>query len=722
MLYSQPMPDVHNASLTVEFDLSQHGISISRIRDVSAQRDYLPSPSPFFKYAVNNGTAFTSDSGVSANVEAENPDGSVLSIIARSNDNTVGFRLRATLPWDSSVALFALTAVNLTQTSMFLRVVLPCIQGVRTPGEPANMMGMIPSEAGTVVPLSTAHPWHIPPNPLGMPFFADLGLPNARNNMELVSIFDAAIGGGVFFCDVDGELDNEVAPLQFTLSPLTVTGFWIGTIPPGASVQLPQLAIGVHPDGDWHRAIDYYTSVHRPRWTFPNTPAWFRETGATYTPSGWGAGGIHLSLPPSAWTTRIGTFENLAILHAEAQALGTNVLYLVDWYEGSPDPYANKGDYIPRTDNGLGGAVAFAAGIDNVHRNGGRVLLYVEPFIIFKNSSIAQRIGQAWGGRRFDGKLWGLDVQDLYPDYACNYEMVSCHIPWQDYVVSVAQRLVGEYHADGIMLDSYAWQMNRLMMVGQDPSSGQFSSYDYAQGVLWLVHRVRAAVQAINPEAVVIGETTAGPVARYWDGGFNADLGFFNIWLDPKAGAPWRGTERLMASPVRYGIPEVRIFGNGWDLNGLHQFYAAGHGLALCANVPGPPGQSFMFDHADHIRRLVEIRTTYGDALIHGTQINQPRSNNAAVVAYQYLGSRSRVIVAVNIEDFDTTANISLDTPDPGGRWINLLPHKSLSPSLYTKDGMLELTLSTSTGEGSILVLLHSDFDPGRLPKAVERP
>lgn len=64
------------------------------------------------------------------------------------------------------------------------------------------MMGMIPSEAGTVVPLSTAHPWGIPPNPLGMPFFADLGLPNARNNMELVSIFDATIGGGVFFCDV----------------------------------------------------------------------------------------------------------------------------------------------------------------------------------------------------------------------------------------------------------------------------------------------------------------------------------------------------------------------------------------------------------------------------------------------------------------------------------------------------------------------------------------
>ena len=62
------------------------------------------------------------------------------------------------------------------------------------------------------------------------------------------------------------------------------------------------------------------------------------------------------------------------------------------------------------------------------------------------------------------------------------------------------------------------------------------------------------------------------------------------------------------------------MFGNGVDLNGLHQFFAAGHNLALCSNFPG----TFMFTYADHISKLVGIRVTYKDALIYGTQINQP--------------------------------------------------------------------------------------------------
>jgi hypothetical protein len=538
--------------------------------------------------------------------------------------------------------------------------------------------------------------------------------------MELASIFDASAGGGVFCCDMDGELDNGTAPLQFTLDSTAMLAFWIADIPPNSSqnshMKLPRMALGVHPDGDWHKAVDFYTLVHRPRWTFPVTPEWFRDASAIYAPTGGGYGGIYLSLPSvplskeESVNGRIESFCELPKLLDEAKALGTNILYLADYWEAPDKPdrypaYWNKGDYIPRSD--LGGAKPWHAlqeGIDAVHRAGGRVLLYLEPFTVYRNSRIGQKNGALWGGRDWSGNLWGLTISDLiYPNYPDSYEMVAAFPDWQKYIIDIAVCLVRDCHADGIFLDSYAWQMNRPMRVQIDPAVFIYSAQDYALGVLALVQKMRAAIQQINPEAVVIGECTAGPVARYWDGGLNADLGFGNVW--PCPGDPPskknNGVQRLTASPVRYGIPEVHMFGNGWTLNGLHQFFAAGHGLALCSNYRGA---GFMFDNADHIKKLVEIRATYRDALIHGTQINQPRTNNPMVIVYQYQGNANRILTIVNIGNTDVVANISLDTPDPGGRWRNLLSPSWDQFFYYTKNGVLE-NVTLTTGPGSILVL-----------------
>src|ERR1700675_4384267 len=190
------MPRLESSKLLIEVDVTQRGISVSRIFDVIAQREYLRVPSPFFKFAANNGVAYQSDQGVSARVESEAGDGAEFSILARSPDGQVGFGLRGLLAHDSAVAVFELTGLNLTESAMFLRVVLPCILGIQTPCHPANMMGAIPQEAGSVAPLSAANEWGTPCHPLGMKFFVDVGLPNSRNCMEVASIYDRAIGGG----------------------------------------------------------------------------------------------------------------------------------------------------------------------------------------------------------------------------------------------------------------------------------------------------------------------------------------------------------------------------------------------------------------------------------------------------------------------------------------------------------------------------------------------
>ncbi|SRR5579871_2960249 len=718
------MPRLENSKLLILVDATQDGIALRSIHDVIAKRDYLQHPSPLFKFAANNDEAFFSNQGVSSLVEYDPEDGSQFQIRARSPHGDVEFVLHARLRSDSTVAAFDLTAINLTAANMFLRVVMPCITSVATPGNPADMMGMVPQEGGWVAPLSRANPWGAPCQQLGMKFFIDVGLPNSRNNMELASIYDRVLGGGIFFCDVDGDLEKGTPPLQLTLDPSSVLGFWIGNIPPNQSpknsVRLSRLAIGVHPDGDWHEAVDYYTSIHRPHWRFPSTPAWLASAGAIYSPTAGGSGGIYLSLPSRAlgpWSSPDGVVHNGVIssflelpnLFAEATALGTNVLYLTDYWEGG---YLNKGDYKPRWD--LGGPSDFQTGIASVHQAGGRVILYVEPFIIFRSSEVGKKHGPDWGGRDWDGALWGIDKRGPYPDYADNFEMISAFVGWQDYFLEVVVGLVRDFGVDGIFLDSYAWQMNRPMH--NNLVKSPYSAEDFSLGVLQLVRAVRANVQAWNPDVVVLGETTAGPVAQCWDGGLNADLGFGNIWSfdsNPDSQENRNAPERFIASPVRYGIPQVRIFGNGRTLKGLHQFFAAGHGLALSSNYPDA---GFIFDNADHIRALVDIRVTYQDALIHGLQINQPRTGDPNVIAYQYQGSTNRILMILNIGDTDVMTDISLGTADPGGRWMDLLDKKTF---FWTNGGGLFKNIVLTQGPGDLLVLLHT-YVPG--PSKVKHP
>ena len=159
---------------------------------------------------------------------------------------------------------------------------------------------------------------------------------------------------------------------------------------------------------------------------------------------------------------RIRSFRELPRLVNEARMLGTNVVYLFDYWEGSDasglPPYYNKGDYVLRSD--LGGESAFIDGVRAVHDAGGRIILYVEPFIIFHHSEIGRAKGEAWAGRWPDGR-----PHVHYPD---NWTMVAPFRPWQDYIISVCERLVCLCGADGIFLDSYAWQMNWAMTTTEE--------------------------------------------------------------------------------------------------------------------------------------------------------------------------------------------------------------------------------------------------------------
>lgn len=104
---------------------------------------------------------------------------------------------------------------------------------------------MVQTEIGNVVPLANTDLPMSPGPPIGMRVSPKSGLPTGMNSMEVASVYNADGRGGVLFADIDGDLDNGIAPLQFTLGASRVSAYWSADLAPCQTEIAPRLAIGV---------------------------------------------------------------------------------------------------------------------------------------------------------------------------------------------------------------------------------------------------------------------------------------------------------------------------------------------------------------------------------------------------------------------------------------------------------------------------------------------
>lgn len=727
-------PHVHlqSTEMSIDFDLSD-GIEISGIRDLVTGNVFLNRNRSLFELAPDAnapscpgfGIPLSSNSGLVIDSVTKSPPRSLVvnAHVARLRDLHV--ILTVDLPPTSNVATLKLDFYSTGSAAICLRAVFPKIIGLNVPA--SNWIGAVPVEVGGIAPLSSGHT-------LGMPFnqiALGVGLPTSMNPIEIATIYDPgqvvffhhlplqrAGTGGVFFSDIDGNPDEGVPSLQFTLSPNEVDGFWVGQIPPsGGGVRTANLALGVYHSGDWHQAVDYWLGTHasRIRTANPPTPGWLRDAAAIYTFAGGGAGGIYIdpALPggsafpapsfadrlkddPNCITECRSSFLNLPRLLDEAEDFGTNVVYIWDYWEKAQDPappYFNKGDYIPRAD--LGGERAFIDGIAAIHDRGGKIILYLEPFIAYQFSQVGMLHGAEWEAWDYNGPML---MKDPYAPGLLGgipiggyYKMVGADPRWRTHLILICARLIQFYGADGIFLDSGGWQLNWPVKSGPD---GTFlSSLDYTLGFFQLVDELRSVV---GPEKVILGETTSGPVAGHWDGGLSADFSFNRQYSGGK----------ILGSPQRYGLAGVRVFSNGENLAELNQMYAAGYGLALCCNFDAP--DNFLFQNKDYVRRLVEIRKAHSNALMDGAQTYQPVARNfdatinSDIAAYFYHGTVEDVITVVNTGDNVYDGTLLLSSAEAGTSvWSDLLN----GTTIQSHDRSLPLPLGSALGPGQLLIL-----------------
>jgi hypothetical protein len=314
---------------------------------------------------------------------------------------------------------------------------------------------------------------------------------------------------------------------------------------------------------------------------FAQSPEWFRRCPGLYIPVPVSAGAVMLSfngINTPLLPDLIDSFRDMPELLTEAKSLGTNTLYLIDFYEGLQsqtgessipsyltknsaflykNAWWNKGDYLPRSD--LGGPEAFKEGIDAVHRAGGRIIVYVEGFIISDQSHIGQTHGEEWAILT-DGGILGPEAEP----YTGNWKMCPACPGWVEHMITVCRRLVGEYGVDGIHIDSFGAQRMGYRCMNPEHNHPIGETQVFHDGRVELTRQVRKALHEEKYEAVIMIELpTMLSLFEMVDG--SQDWGF----------------RAIRNRPLWDRAGQTDIFTAGWSLDDIHCILAIGHKLSL---------------------------------------------------------------------------------------------------------------------------------------------
>lgn len=374
---------------------------------------------------------------------------------------------------------------------------------------------------------------------------------------------------------------------------------------------------------------------NRPR---PETPGWFTDIVAIYAPSSETSGGSLLPLPVQVLCEKIHDFRQLPDLLDEAQRMGTSVLYLTDYWEGvgrSADPYScwvNKGEYLPRSD--FGGEEAFKEGIHAVHAQGGRVVLYIEPFIIYMDSEVGHAHGPEWSM---------LDEYGRYYDpYVNNWTLCPDASGWVNYLSDICFKLTDSLGIDGLYFDSYGFQWDWICYSPLHDHPPGENNFEYA--AYQLLRNVCDAARSANPDLAIMTEGPEREMLRYVDGSQHWDIA------------------SVLSTPGLESLGRYRLFVGGYNIDSINLAAGFGYNLAL-----GP----LQLMDADYVRVLLRGRKELGDALVSGRHVGILACDSRAVIPNLFAGARNDVVCAINLSNREVTARAFLPGYYTGTVWTD---------------------------------------------------
>ncbi|MBN2209101.1 MAG: hypothetical protein JW759_07375 [Candidatus Coatesbacteria bacterium] len=367
-------------------------------------------------------------------------------------------------------------------------------------------------------------------------------------------------------------------------------------------------------------------------------PGWFTDTVAIYAPSSETSGGSLLTIPVQVLCEKIHSFSQLPDLLDEANRLGTSVLYLTDYWEGvgqCEDPYScwvNKGEYIPRTD--FGGAEAFAEAIDAVHALDGRVVLYMEPFIIYVGSEAGRAHGREWS--MFD------ETGRYYDPYVNNWTLCPDSQEWVNYLSDVCYDLVDTLSIDGLYFDSYGFQWDWVCHSPLHKHPPGKNNFEYA--AYQLLKNVSEVSRSANPDLLIMTEGPERETLRYSDGSQDWDIA------------------KVLSTPGLESMNRYRLFLGGYNIDSINLTAGFGYNLAL-----GP----LQLMDADYIRALLSGRRELADALVTGSHKAILSCDSTRVVPNLFVGAEHDVVCAINLSNVQLNTRVFLPEYYVGTLWTD---------------------------------------------------
>jgi len=425
--------------------------------------------------------------------------------------------LQVTLGEELGSSDWSLRVKNTGSEPREVMVSFPYLDGVRLGKEGAANLATAMNQAGMITP-AWAHRGGVVGN-------------GGQVSMQWHAIWDPTSRSALGLIIMDPEAQAKMLALKEP--SIEVRYFPPQRLLPGESIELPAARLLVY-CGNWRTAARAYRRWYSSAYICAEPPAWFRDSD--------GIEGRHFKKAEPGVTADYGgqamlnSFEELP---AEHLRLPIDNLEYAFYSRGSMlHGVHTDGDNVVRED--LGGAQAMRKGIAAVHRLGLHATLYIEGYIVHKESELAKSgKGQRWSVMHKDGSITG-------PYTAAGfYHMCPGCLEWQEHLVHTVGRLLSETGADGIRLDSLGF----YFLPCYNPAHRHSTPFGYNEWMKQLLAKVRKAALKVNPNALLTTEAPVDWFGQWFHGaltqGYPRDLPPMRLAI-----GPYRPYAYAQAGPV----------------------------------------------------------------------------------------------------------------------------------------------------------------------------
>ena len=293
--------------------------------------------------------------------------------------------------------------------------------------------------------------------------------------------------------------------------------------------------------GNWKNGADYVRRARAHMPIFQTEAEWSKRTTVLSEDMG------------DDMVRRGQNYHDYPVVLADKQRLGGDLFHIPGFHRpvrlNTEKVYnwINRGDYQITADN-MGGFEAAKQGVEAIHRQGGRVLYYVEGLIMWKLSRIGLAKGKEWALMEKDGSY-----TEHYKGF---WHMCPSCEAWSHYLADTCAEIVRELDIDGFFIDSSCATFYHECY---NPAHNHPSPQTWNWGLRRMLRMVREAVDKVKPGTIITVEG-CGDIAREYADGF---VSHTMAWVEGRFTLP----------VMRFIHPEINAF-ESWsskrEMNGLN--------------------------------------------------------------------------------------------------------------------------------------------------------